>query len=45
MVLPDREMRFRMIPKGLYYFDAADRDNSIKMINTVLENCKGFTQR
>ena len=25
MVLPDREVRFQLIPNGLYYFGAADR--------------------
>ena len=25
MVLPDREVRFQIIPNGLYYFDVADR--------------------
>ena len=25
MVLQDREVRFQLIPNGLYYFDATDR--------------------
>ena len=35
MVFPDRGVRFQLIPNGLYYFDAADRDNSVLLLNTV----------
>ena len=45
MVLPDREVRSQIIPNGLYYFDAADRDNSVLLINTISENWKWFTRR
>ena len=43
MVLPYREVRFQLIPDGLYYFDAADRENIILLIKTVSENREGFT--
>ena len=45
MVLPDREVRFKLSPNGLYYFDAAYRENSVLLLNTVLENREGFTRR
>ena len=45
MVLLDREVRFQLSPNGLYYFDAKDRENSVLLLNTVLENQEGFTQR
>ena len=45
MVLPDREVRLQLIPNGLYYFDDADRDGSVLLLNTVSENNEGFTQR
>ena len=35
MVLPDREVKFQLSPNGLYYFDAADRENSVLLLNTV----------
>ena len=35
MIIPDREIIFQMIPKGLYYFDAVDRENSVLLLNTV----------
>ena len=38
MVLPEREVRFQLSPKGLYYFDVADRYNRVMLLNTVLEN-------
>ena len=38
MVLPDREIKFKLSPNGLYYFEAADRDNRVLLLNTVLEN-------
>ena len=34
IVLPDREVRFHLIPNGIYYFDAADHYNSVLLINT-----------
>ena len=43
MILPDTEVRFRLIPNMLYYFAGADRENSVLLLNIVLENCKGFT--
>ena len=45
MVLPDREVKFQLSPKGLYYFDAADRENGVLLLNTVSENREVFTQR
>ena len=45
MVFPDREVRFNLSPNGLYYFDAADRENRILLLNTVSENREGFTRR
>ena len=45
IVLPDREVRFQLIPNGLYYFGDADRESSVLTLNTVSENCEGFTQR
>ena len=45
MVLLDREVRFQLIPNRLYYFDAADRDNSVLLLNTVSDNRKGITRR
>ena len=38
MVLPDREVRFQLSPNGLYYFDAADRESTVLLLNTVSEN-------
>ena len=45
MVLPDREVRLQLIHSGLYYFDAADGENSVLLINTVSENWEGFIGR
>ena len=45
MVLPDREVRFEIIPNRTYYFDAAYRENSVLLINTVLKNQKVFKRR
>ena len=45
MVLPDREVIFQLSPNGLYYFDAAYRESSALPLDTVSENCEGFTQR
>ena len=45
MVLPDREVRFQLIPNRVYYFDAADRGNSFLLLNTVSENREGFMRR
>ena len=45
MVLPDREVKFQLSPNGMYYFDAADRENSVLLLNTVSENREVFTQR
>ena len=45
MVLPDREIKFKLSPNGLYYFDAADRDNSVLLLKTVSENREGFSWR
>ena len=45
MVLPDREVRFQLIPNGMYYFESADIESSVLLLNTVSENHKGFTWR
>ena len=45
MVLPDREVRFQLSPNGSYYFDAAERENIVLLLNTVSENREGFTWR
>ena len=45
MVLLDREVKFQIRPNGLYYFEAADRENSVLVLNTVSENRGGFTCR
>ena len=45
MVLLDREVRFKLNPNGLYYFDTADRENIVLLLNTVSENREGFTRR
>ena len=45
MVLPDRKVIFQLISNRLYYFDAADRENRVLILNTVPENREGFTQR
>ena len=37
-VLLDKEVRFQLNPNGLYYFDAANRENIVLMLNTVLYN-------
>ena len=38
MVLPDREVKFQLSPNGLNYFDVADRENRVLLLNTVSEN-------
>ena len=45
MILPDREVRFQRSPNKLYYFDAADRDNIVLLLETMSENQEGFTCR
>ena len=45
MVLPNREVRFQLIPNGLYYFDAADREIIFLLLKTVSDNREGFTRR
>ena len=45
MVLPDREIKYQLSPNGLYYFDVADRDNSVLLLNMVSNNREGFTRR
>ena len=45
MVFLDREVRFQLNPNGLYYFNVTDRENSLMLLNTVLENLEGFTHR
>ena len=45
MVILDREVSFHLSPNGLYYFDAADRENSALLLNTVSENQEWFTRR
>ena len=38
-------MRFQLIPNRLYYFDAAERESSVLILNTVSDNREGFTRR
>ena len=45
VVLLDSEVRFQLSPNRLYYFDAAYRENSFLLLNTVSENRELFTQR
>ena len=45
MILPDREVKFQLSPNRLYYFDAADRENGVLLLNTVSENKEGFKRR
>ena len=45
MVLMEREVRFQLSLNRIYYFDAADKDNSVLLLNTVSENREGFTRR
>ena len=45
MILLDREVRFQLSPNGLYYFNAAEREKIVLLLNTVLENREGFTWR
>ena len=45
MIIPDREIIFQMSPKGLYYFDAVDRENSVLLLNTLAYNRKGLTRK
>ena len=45
IVLLDREVKFQLSPNGLYYFDVADRENGVRLLNTVSENREGFTRR
>ena len=35
MFLPYRDVSFQIIPNGLDYFDAADRENIVLLLNTV----------
>ena len=44
MVIPDREVIFQLSTNGLYYFDAAYRENSMLLLNTVSKNRGGFTR-
>ena len=39
------EVRFQLSPNGIYYLDAADRENIVLILNTVSENREGFTSR
>ena len=45
MVLPDRSVRFQIVPNGLYYFGALDRANNVLLLNTVSENQEEFMRR
>ena len=45
MVLPDRKVKFQLSLNGLYYFDAADRESGVLLLNTVSENREGFARR
>ena len=45
VVLLDREVRFQLSPNGIFYFNAADRENRIILLNTFSDNREGFTRR
>ena len=45
MVLLDREVKFQLSTNELYYFDAADRENIVILLNMVSENREGFIWR
>ena len=45
MVLPDQEIRFQLSPNGLYYFDAADWENNVLLLNIVTKNWEGFMRQ
>ena len=45
MVLTDRKVRFQLSINRIYYFDNADRENIVLLLNTVSENREGITQR
>ena len=42
MVLPDREIRFQLIPNRLYYFNAIDWENTVLFFNMVTDNMEVF---
>ena len=44
VVFPDRGVRFQLIPNGLYYFESAYRENSVLLLNIILENREAFTR-
>ena len=43
MVPLEREVRYQLIPNVLYQFDAADREVSVLLINTLSEKREEFT--
>ena len=45
MVIPHREVIFQLSLNRLYYFDVANRENSVLLLNTVSENQEGFRRR
>ena len=45
MVLTDRKVRFQLSINGLYYFDDADRENIVLLLNIVSDNREGFMRR
>ena len=45
MVLSDREVRFQIRPNWIYYFDTAERENSVLLFNKVSEHQERITQR
>ena len=45
MMLTNHDIRFQMIPNGLYYFDAADQEKKMLLLNTVVDNWGGSTHR
>ena len=45
MVPLEREVKFQLSTSGLYYFDAADRENGVLLLNTVSKKRGGFTPR
>ena len=38
IMLSDHEIHFQLSPNGLYYFDAADWENTMMLLNMVVEN-------
>ena len=45
MILPEGEIKFQLIPNGIYYFGTSYKENIALLINTVVENREGFTRQ